>query len=261
MRRPDRHNEIELNLLRSGSLTYLFGGKRVTVSHGCLTAFWAAVPHQIVGFSDDPEYYVITLPLAWFLQCRLPENLADRLLHGQFIGDPTPDRSGLDYQLCETWMPELVGQAEEPRSAVRLELHARLLRLAEALPAAGGAGSDRRDRGLLGEGGLNKVEQLAAYIGQHYQESLRIEEVARVVGLHPNYAMSLFKKTFNLTINEYLTQHRLSHSQRLLASTDLKIVDVALDSGYPTLSRFYEAFKKSCGCSPSSYRRRHRIDG
>ena len=64
--------------------------------------------------------------------------------------------------------------------------------------------------------------------------------------------------TFNLTINEYLTQHRVSHAQRLLATTDDKIVDIALEAGYPTLSRFYEAFKKSCGCSPSDYRREHR---
>ena len=72
MRRPDRHNEIELNLLKNGSLTYLFGGERVTVPHGSLIAFWAAIPHQIIGYSGEPEYYVVTLPLAWFLQCRLP---------------------------------------------------------------------------------------------------------------------------------------------------------------------------------------------
>ena len=103
------------------------------------------------------------------------------------------------------------------------------------------------------------MEQLAAYIAQHYREAIRIEEVAAKVGLNPNYAMNLFKKTFNLTINAYLTQHRLSHAQRLLATTDLKVIDVALDSGYPTLSRFYDAFKQSCGCSPSSYRRTHRV--
>jgi AraC-like DNA-binding protein len=104
------------------------------------------------------------------------------------------------------------------------------------------------------------VEQLASYIARNYQEAILIEDAAKEVGLHPNYAMSLFKRTFNITLNEYLTQHRLSHAQRLLATTDNKIVDVALEAGYPTLSRFYEAFKKSCGCSPSDYRKEHRTE-
>lgn len=38
MPRPDRHNELELNLLRSGRLTYLLRGRRVTVEPGRLTA-------------------------------------------------------------------------------------------------------------------------------------------------------------------------------------------------------------------------------
>ncbi|MFT4636874.1 MAG: AraC-like DNA-binding protein [Verrucomicrobiales bacterium] len=259
MRRPDRHNEIELNLLKKGSLTYLFGGERVTVPYGGMGAFWAAIPHQIIGSSGDPEYYVVTLPLAWFLQCRLPTKLVDRLLHGQFLRDQTPERFELDLLLFQTWTGDLIGQDIQGKSASRLELHARLLRLADTFPAMMRKGKSHRSTALLGEGGLSKAEHIAAYIAQHYQDPILIEEVAQQVGLHPNYAMNLFKKTFNLTINEYLTQHRLSHAQRLLATTDDKILDIALDAGYPTLSWFYEAFKQSCGCSPNSYRRDHRI--
>lgn len=260
MRRPDRHNEIELNLLKGGTLTYLFGGERVTVPDGAMIAFWAAIPHQIIGYSEKPEYYVITIPLAWFLQFRLPTKLVDPLLHGHFLRDPTPRRFDLDFRLCKTWECDLESGRDEPDTAIRLELHARLLRLADAVPTTKRGRNKRRPKAYLGEGGLSKVEHMAAYIAQHYQDSILIEEIATEVGLHPNYAMSLFKKTFNLTINEYLTQHRLSHAQRLLATTDAKIIDIALDAGYPTLSRFYEAFKKSCGCSPSSYRRDHQIE-
>ncbi|MSU61112.1 MAG: helix-turn-helix domain-containing protein [Pedosphaera sp.] len=258
MRRPDRHNEIELNLLKNGSLTYLLGGERVTIRQGSLGAFWAAIPHQIIGSSGNPEYYVVTLPLAWFLQCQLPANLVDRLLHGQFLRDPARERFELDIQLFQTWTRDLDKEQSEPGSAIRLELHARLQRLADNLPSKKQTGQDRFSSALLGKGGLRKAEQLAAYIAQHYQETIPIGDIARKVGLHPNYAMNLFKRTFNLTLNEYITQHRMSHAQRLLATTDDKIVEIALEAGYQTLSRFYEAFKKSCGCSPSRYRRDHR---
>lgn len=259
MRRPDRHNEIELNLLKNGSLTYLLGGERITIPQGSLGVFWAAIPHQLIASSGNPEYYVVTLPLAWFLQCRLPANLVDRLLQGQFLRDPELERFEVDLRLFRIWTRDLGEGRNEPGTAMRLELHARLQRLADVLPSQQLAGDHRRSRALLGEGGLSKVEQLAAYIAQHYQETILIGDAAREVGLHPNYAMSLFKKTFNLTLNEYITQHRMWHAQRLLATTDDKIVDIALTAGYPTLSRFYEAFRKSCGGTPSRYRREHRL--
>lgn len=259
MRRPDRHNEIELNLLKNGSLTYLLGGERVTVRQGGLSAFWAAIPHQIIHSSGSPEYFVVTLPLAWFLQCRLPANLVDRLLHGQCLRDPDPERFESDLRQFRTWTEDLTGNRGQPDSAVQLELHARLLRLARRVPPMARKERGTRSNALLGKGQLNKAERLAAYIARHYQDTILIEDVARGIGLHPNYAMNLFKKTFNTTINEYLTQFRMSHAQRFLATTDDKVVDIALDAGYPTLSRFYDAFRKSCGCSPSTYRRQHRM--
>lgn len=260
MRRPDRHNEIELNLLRTGTLTYLLGGRRVTVPEGGLSAFWAAIPHQIIESSGEPEYYVATLPLAWFLECRLPKKLVDRLLHGEVLRDPEPQRFQLDLHLFKLWIQDFSGKSAEPGPAILLELHARLLRMADSIPDLDHQDQEPGNQALLGTGGIGKMEQLAAHIAKHYQEPILIKEVAEKLGLHPNYAMNLFKKTFNLTINEYLTQHRLFNAQRLLATTDQKIIDVALDSGYPTLSWFNEAFKKSCGCSPSEYRRQNRID-
>lgn len=260
MNRPDRHNEIELNFLKNGSLTYLLGGERMTLPQGRLGVFWAAIPHQIIDFLGEPEYYVITLPLGWFLQCGLPAKLVDRLLHGQFLYDANPKRFEFDLQLIKTWEKDSVQIFDQPGSAIRLEVHARLLRFAESLPALECEKEKAPSPGLLGEAGISKVERMAAYIAKHYQEKCAIEDVARKFGLHPNYAMSQFKKTFHLTINEYLTQHRMTHAQRLLATTDHKVIDVAMEVGYSTLSRFYEAFKKSCGCSPNTYRRAHQIN-
>ena len=67
-KRSDRHNEIELNLLEQGSVTYLLGGQKVTISAGRLALFWAGTPHQIIGFESKAEYFIMTIPLVWFLQ-------------------------------------------------------------------------------------------------------------------------------------------------------------------------------------------------
>ena len=57
-----------------------------------------------------------------------------------------------------------------------------------------------------------------------------------------------------------LFRSRVSHAQRLLATTDMKIVDVAFDSGFTSISRFNDAFRRACGCSPREYRQSHLLD-
>jgi AraC-like DNA-binding protein len=260
MRRPDRHNEIELNFLETGWVTYLLGGQKIRIEAGQLSAFWAAIPHQVIGYGDEPEYFVATIPLAWFLQCKLPDELVHRLLHGQVVGerDTPPVRS--DSQLFSQWENDLKKSNTGIMRAVLLEMEARLLRFAlGANHSVNAKRTNRKHRIVISDGGLNKVEQMACFIAQRYAERLTIATIGREVGLHPNYAMSLFRKAFGTTLIDYLTQHRVSHAQRLLATTDQKIVDIALNSGFGSISRFNDAFRRACRCSPRDYRSQHRI--
>ena len=83
--------------------------------------------------------------------------------------------------------------------------------------------------------------------------------IDRHVGLHPNYAMALFRGTFGATLVKYITQLRLSHAQRLLVTTGDLILNIALTSGLGSLSRFNEAFRQAFSCTPREYRRLHRL--
>jgi AraC-like DNA-binding protein len=259
MRRPDHHNEVELNFLGTGWLTYLLGGRKVRFEAGRLHAFWAAIPHQIIDFGDETEYFVATIPLPWFLQCRLPENLVRPLLQGQALSEPNAHRAVADTELFTHWESDLKRDHTELRKAVLLEMEARLLRLALNVPPLPVHGARKR-HAPLSDAGLNKVEQMACLIAQRYTEKLTVDEIGKAVRLHPNYAMNLFQKTFGTTLIEYLTQHRVSHAQRLLATSDMKVVDVAFSSGFTSISRFNDAFRRACGCSPREYRREHQLE-
>lgn len=256
MLRPDHHNEVELNLLATGSLTYLLGGRKVRVQAGRLAVFWAAIPHQILECETQGEYFVATIPFAWFLQFKLPDEFVQTLLRGGLLSEPEAGRERADRGIFAQWETDLKRAGKGTHEIVMLEMQARLLRLAGAQPATE-AGTVRR--GVLPAGRLNKVEKMACFIAQRYTEPLTVEQIGAAAGLHPNYAMSLFKKTFGTTLIDYLTHHRISHAQRLLATTDKKIVEVGFSSGFNSISRFNEAFRRACGCSPRDYRHRHDV--
>jgi AraC-like DNA-binding protein len=251
MPRPDRHNEIEVNLLQAGSLTYLFGGQRTTVEAAKLAVFWAAIPHQIVAFDGDEPYFVVTWPLSEFLAAGLELDVVNRVLHGELLVESTTD--ACDQPKFQQWERELRTSDPACERAARLEVQARLLRFAR--------GISERPTVRYPAPRLSRADQLACYIAQKYQEPLTSRSIAAANGLHPNYAMTLFRKAFGTTMRTFIIQHRISHAQRLLVTTGDAVLDVALAAGFQSLSRFNEAFKTACGCSPRDYRKAHRATG
>jgi AraC-like DNA-binding protein len=133
------------------------------------------------------------------------------------------------------------------RAAI-LEVHARLLRFGEGVSAV-----PKSPPSSL----LSRADKLACYVARNYQQPLTSQSIAEANGVHPNYAMNLFRKTFGTTVTAFITQHRISHAQRLLVTSDDAILEIALASGFQSLSRFNEAFKATCGCSPREFRKAH----
>ncbi|TWT54846.1 Melibiose operon regulatory protein [Rubripirellula amarantea] len=257
MQRPDRHDEIEINFLAEGSLTYLIGGSRVTVEPRTVTLFWAAVPHQIVEFRDVTHYYVITVPFGRFLQWGLPEKLQTQLIIGNVIAADTDETvSHVDETLFQQWHRDLRSGTDELKEIVLLELKARLLRLARAHhPRRAISVLDDEQKLNRASPNLEKAELMACYIARHYRSRLPIKEIAESVNLHPDYAANLFRRTFGTTLNTLITRHRIAEAQRLLITSDEQIVNVAFDSGFDSLSRFNRAFKELTGTTPRSFRK------
>ncbi len=247
MSRPDRHNEIELNLLTAGSLTYLLGGKRPTIEAGRLGIFWAAIPHQIVEIEGDTPYFVATLPLGEFLRAGLDLSFVNRILQGELMVDHLEDN--LDQMTFRRWEQDLKTDDRVLQRAACMEVQARLLRFARGITDGAVTTS---------MAALTRADQLACYIARNYQQPLTSRSIAEATDVHANYAMNLFRKTFGTTMTAFIIQHRISHAQRLLVTTDDAILNVALDSGFQSLSRFNEAFKAGCGCAPREFRKAHR---
>jgi AraC family transcriptional regulator, melibiose operon regulatory protein len=256
MPRPDRHDEIEINFLNRGTLTYLIGGERVTVQPRRVTVFWAAVPHQIVGFDDVNFYYVVTVPFGWMLQWGLPEPLLSDLTQGQMVADTNSARAFVDSQLFEQWYEDVQSDSEVHREIVVLELRARLIRLAQSLaqkhksPASEADPSHERQ-----QTNFEKAEAMACFVARNYTSRIQVKDIAQCVGLHPDYAATLFRKTFGTTLNVLITRHRIAHAQRRLVTTEERIVEIAQDSGFDSLSRFNRAFKQLAGMTPRQYRK------
>jgi AraC-like DNA-binding protein len=253
MRQPHRHNEVEINFVEAGSLTYLFGGMHMHVRAGQLVIFWATIPHQIMQVEESSVLHWVTIPFASFLQWRLPDMLTRRVVRGNFVLGRQEQGYQLHQHLFRQWYADLQSASSEHRTIVLLEVEACLRRFALSFPATNIPFTEDTNV-VVPSNELNSVERIAVFIADHYTEAITVEQIARQVHLHPNYVMSLFRKSFGISIGDYITQYRISHAQRLLVTTTMNVSEIALDAGFGSVSRFYSAFKQVCEVSPRAYR-------
>ncbi len=254
-----RHSDIEVNFIARGEMRCLIGGQVQTIHCGEIAVFWAVTPHRITHCDEQTLMGLLHIPLLEFLRWNMPSELQDPLLRGKVMVEHSTQR--LDDLLFRQWatdmqctrVPTPTPHPEE-HSAALLEIQARLLRLTR----------DHATRPLLhspvtAEGrALSKAEQLAEVLADRHAEAVDLSTLVEVTGLHPNYAMALFRDTFGMTMLQYLTQHRVAHAQRLLITSELSILDVALESGFSSVGHFYNMFKRSSGVAPRQYRELHR---
>jgi AraC-like DNA-binding protein len=83
-------------------------------------------------------------------------------------------------------------------------------------------------------------------------------ELAKLCGCGVRHFRRLFKENFGRPLTSKRTELRLAKACDLLANTQGKIIEVALDSGFQQLGLFTAAFKKRYGVTPSRWRQRHR---
>ena len=96
------------------------------------------------------------------------------------------------------------------------------------------------------------------FIQQHYQESLRLEDVSNAVGFNATYFSAMFKKETGQNFMDYLTELRMNKAKELLCGDECSVQDVAEQVGYRDLKYFSRLFKKTTGISPSDYKKLYR---
>ena len=90
--------------------------------------------------------------------------------------------------------------------------------------------------------------------------SMNLSELARLTRCTPRHLNRLFNEVVGMSFREKHTELRLARACELLATTQAKVVDVALESGYQSLSLFNLMFTRRFGMSPGRWRRIRRGD-
>lgn len=103
-----------------------------------------------------------------------------------------------------------------------------------------------------------RVQRVQQYINTHYQEEIRLTQLADMVGMTPASFSRFFKLRTGKSLSEYIIDIRLVYAVRLLADSTMSIAEICYECGFNNLSNFNRIFKKKKKYSPKEFRENYR---
>ena len=131
------------------------------------------------------------------------------------------------------------------------ELKAAMLHMF-ALVVDGASTADIPARPSAAAANIKKVIQ---YIQANYRTPLTIDKLAETAGMSEGHFCRVFKQYTLKTPVQFVNGVRLTHAADQLTNTNKRVLDIAMDCGFNSVSYFIEVFRESFGITPSKYRK------
>ena len=100
-----------------------------------------------------------------------------------------------------------------------------------------------------------RMQKILLYIMNNYQNTITLEEMAKLVDLDKSSFCIFFKKMTGKTFFSYLTEYRIESSCQMITKTNLTIAEICFASGFNDVPYYNRVFKKIKNIKPTEYRK------
>ena len=98
------------------------------------------------------------------------------------------------------------------------------------------------------------VERINQYIEQHYAEDITLTTLADIMHYSPSYLSRFYKLNTGVNLMSHVYDVRIANAKSLLTKTNLKIPEIAANTGFCSSKYFNRIFKKAVGISAMQFR-------
>jgi AraC family transcriptional regulator len=89
---------------------------------------------------------------------------------------------------------------------------------------------------------------------EQFADNITLASLADLVGVHPVYLASSFRKKYQCTVGEYRQRLRIEFACRELCKAQQSLAQIALAAGFANQAHFSRTFKRFTGTTPAKYR-------
>jgi AraC-like DNA-binding protein len=249
------HKEYELTAILEGQGARFVGNNISSFEHTDMVLVGKNLPHHWHNNKDEvrsgEKIKAIVLKFEDdFNGVRifdLPENypirqLLERASTGlRIVGDTFTKLVSLMQDLLKAAGPERISLFLSILSEIAVSENVEVLSNDGCVPKARNNEQDR----------MNRVYE---YIMSNYLGDINLTEAASVACMNEAAFCKYFKKRYNKTFIQVVSEIRISYACRELIKEDSNITEVCYQSGFNTFSNFTKTFRKVTGLSPREYK-------
>lgn len=93
------------------------------------------------------------------------------------------------------------------------------------------------------------------YIDANYMYDISLEQLADVAGYSKYHFSRIFKQYNSISYLQYINARRIKNAEILLLNPDISITEVAMRSGFKSLTTFNRIFKEIKHCTPTDFKK------
>lgn len=99
-----------------------------------------------------------------------------------------------------------------------------------------------------------RVQKVKQYINDHYNEPMKLADLADLVGMSPVAFSRFFRQRTGRTLSDYIVDIRLGFAARMLVDSSKNISEICYECGFNNLSNFNRTFKSKRNYTPRDFR-------
>lgn len=107
---------------------------------------------------------------------------------------------------------------------------------------------------------VEKFSLVTKYIDENYMEDISLDTLADLAGYSRYHFSRMFRQYNNVSYTDYINQKRIKVAETLLLNPALSITEVAMQSGFSSITTFNRIFKEVKQCTPSDFKKLYRTN-
>ncbi len=252
-RTPHIHRDFELNFLLEGTVHVICDG--VTLDF------------------HAPDFFVINPFALHEIHTENPALLLSMQVQPSFYKNYFPDVSHTEFSFCSA--KEMLTQSTEGKSVYNAvfasalsmadhyfktdtgfslycaaKLNEIFYSLITSLPYETISAAEHRKQKQKYE----RLRRISAYIDEHYNEKLLLNDIAEMENLSLTYLSHFFKDHFQMSFQEYLMHLRCEKARQLLLLTDHNLLEISMECGFSDIKYLNKGFQTIYGTHPRDLR-------
>ncbi len=248
-RTPHGHTDLEMGILLEGTMDIIVDEEHYSLKKNDI---YIISRYQVHSFQKTSEKALI---LAFQVQDSFYRKINSQLHYLRVEPNVLPDSPSILHQTIRAHLQSCAKWYFSDTPFRDLKCASSILDTLYALFESKYCSLMNRKEADLMKQNTMRLNHFTDYISEHFAEPITLDDLATMENISPYYASHYFKDNLGISFQDYLNNIRFRHAYSLVRHTDLKIMDICMESGFSSSRYLNQMFVAKLGMTVKEYKK------